>query len=56
MQNICKISDLLHTRYSAGVVAAVLGEERENGKFHVEDTCYMALKQPSPLPELEDDR
>lgn len=39
-----------------GMVVAVLGEEKENGKFHVEDTCFMSLQQPSPLPALEEDR
>lgn len=39
-----------------GMVAAVLGEEKESGKFHVEDTCFMHLTQPAPFPTLEEDR
>lgn len=56
LQRIQLVGEINVQNACTGVVAAVLGEERENGKFHVEDTCYMALKQPSPLPELEDDR
>ncbi|PIK51870.1 putative DNA polymerase delta subunit 2 [Apostichopus japonicus] len=56
LQRITLVGNINIQTACTGMVVAVLGEEKENGKFHVEDTCFMNLQQPSPLPALEEDR
>ncbi|KAJ8019033.1 DNA polymerase delta subunit 2 [Holothuria leucospilota] len=56
LQRICLVGNINIQKACTGMVAAVLGEEKESGKFHVEDTCFMHLNQPAPFPTLEEDR
>ena len=40
----------------AGVVIAVYGQERDDGKFEVDDYCLTHLPTQEPATPLQDDR
>ena len=39
-----------------GVVIAVYGHENENGKFEVDESCFVDLPSPDVAPNFDDDR
>lgn len=40
----------------SGVPIAICGFENDEGKFEVEDYCFIDPDPPSPLPEIDEDK